>query len=306
MIKPHPLKRGDTIGIVSPAGPVEKEELTLGVQRLESHGFKILLGKSVFHSFRYLAGTDEERVKDFIDIYQNPEVRAVVAARGGYGTLRLIPFLKPEVFIQEPKFVMGSSDLTFLLLFLLKQCQMVCFYGPMVAPNFCRKVSSLTKEYFLRNIFSNQAEIPFSYPLVEILRKGKTEGVLTGGCLSLICQSIGTPFEIETEDRVLFLEDVEEAPYRVDRMLTYLKSVGKLKGVKGMIFGTMENCQAIPGSSYHLKDVLLDCLKDFPGPILYGFPSGHGQHNVTLPLGVKVGLDGDNGELNLLERGTMD
>jgi muramoyltetrapeptide carboxypeptidase len=102
------------------------------------------------------------------------------------------------------------------------------------------------------------------------------------------------------------LEDIEEAPYRVDRMLTYLKTVGKLKGVRGILFGTMEKCQTETGKSYHLTDVLMDCLKDFPGPILYGFPSGHGEHNVTIPLGVKVSLDGANGELKLLERGTLD
>ncbi len=306
MINPPPLKPGDTLGVFAPAGPVDGQELTQGIQRLESLGFKVKLGKSVYQSLRYLAGTDQERVQDFLELYQDPEIRGLVAARGGYGTLRMIPFLEPQLFIQNPKVVVGSSDLTFLLLFLLKQCELVSFHGPMVGPNFGRKPSKTTDEFFLRNLFAEYTKTPCTYPVAKVLKKGVVEGVLTGGCLSLLCQSISTPFEVETEGSVLFLEDIDESPYRIDRMLTYLKAVGKFEGVKGIIFGTMEKCHPLPGEAYKLQEVLLDCLDDFPGPILYGFPSGHGEHNVTLPLGVRVGLDGNHGELKLLERGTLE
>jgi len=214
MIKPKPLQPGETIGVIAPAGPVEPEELSDGIQHLEALGFKTLIGPSVYRSQRYLAGSDQERINDLLEIYRNPEVKAIVAARGGYGTLRLIPYLEPELFLQNPKIVVGSSDLTFLLLFLLKRCGIVSIHGPMVGPSFGRKPSSKTDEFFLKVVSLDSKGDSLIYPPVQVLNKGTAEGILTGGCLSMVCASIGTPFEVDTKGAILFLEDVDERPYR--------------------------------------------------------------------------------------------
>ena len=303
MIKPKPLHPGETIGVIAPAGPVEPKELSDGIQHLESLGFSTLIGPSVYRSRSYLAGSDQDRINDLVEIYRNPEIKAIMAARGGYGTLRLLPFLDPELFLQNPKIVVGSSDLTFLLFFLLKQCGMISIHGPMVGPNFGRKTSSKTDEFFLKVVSSVSEGDSLVYPPVQVLKRGNAEGVLTGGCLSMVCASIGTPFEVDTKGTILFLEDIDERPYRIDRMLTYLKIAGKLEGVKGIIFGTMEKCHPLQDEPYTLIDVLKDCLSDFEGPILFGFPSGHGDLNLAIPIGVRAYLDGATGELQLLERG---
>ncbi len=305
MVKPRALRPGDTIGIVAPAGPVDPGKLSDGIKRLESLGFKTLLGESVYRSYRYLAGHDQERLGDLVGVYQKPEVRAVIAARGGYGTLRLIPHLTPRLFLQDPKIVVGSSDLTFLLLYLLKQCGLVVFHGPMVAPNFGHVPSSLTDDFFLKVLSPRISDETLTYPSVEALKNGMGEGVLTGGCLSMVCGSIGTPFEIETEGHVLFLEDTNEPPFRIDRVLNYLKATGKLKGIRGIIFGKMDRCHPSQEAGYTLQEVLLDSLTDFKGPILYGFPSGHGGDNVTLPFGLRVSVDGKRGRVILLEQAVV-
>jgi muramoyltetrapeptide carboxypeptidase len=209
--------------------------------------------------------------------------------------------LTPHPFLQDPKIVVGSSDLTFLLLYLLSQCGLGAFHGPMVAPNFGHVPSPLTDDFFLKVLSPRMSDQTLAYPSVEVLKDGVGEGVLTGGCLSMVCESIGTTFEIQTEGHILFLEDIQEPPFRIDRMINYLKAAGKLKGVRGIIFGKMEQCHPLPEAGYTLQEVLLDSLIDFEGPILYGFPSGHGADNVTLPFGVRVLVDGKTGGVTLLE-----
>jgi len=297
--KPPALKKGDLIGVVAPAGVVKTEDLGNGVRRLEELGFRVALGRSLYQSARYLAGRDEERAADLAEMFANPEVKAVVAARGGYGTSRIIPLLDAKALARSPKIFVGSSDLTLLLHFLRSACRLVTFHGPMVSPNFGKYSSPTTNGEFVRILGATTPPGPIDVTGVKVLKGGSGEGVLTGGCLSLVCQTIGTPYEIQTEDAILFLEDINEPPYRIDRMLTYLKQVGKFDGVRAVVFGLMPDCHPSPQELYTLEDVIRDVLADLPCPILYDFPSGHGGTNVTLPFGVRAAVEGAT--LSILE-----
>ena len=297
--KPPALKKGDLIGVVAPAGVVKAEDLGNGVRRLEELGFRVALGRSLYRSARYLAGRDEERAADLAEMFANPEVKAVVAARGGYGTSRIIPLLDAKALARSPKIFVGSSDLTLLLHFLRSACHLVTFHGPMVSPNFGKYSSPTTNGEFIRILGATTPPGPIDVTGVKVLKGGSGEGVLTGGCLSLVCQTIGTPYEIQTEDAILFLEDINEPPYRIDRMLTYLKQVGKFDGVRAVVFGLMPDCHPSSQELYTLEDVIRDVLADLPCPILYDFPSGHGGTNVTLPFGVRAAVEGAT--LSILE-----
>jgi len=297
--KPPALQKGDLIGVVAPAGVVKADDLGNGVRRLEELGFRVALGRSLYRSARYLAGRDEERAADLAEMFANPEVKAVVAARGGYGTSRIIPLLDAKALARSPKIFVGSSDLTLLLHFLRSACRLVTFHGPMVSPNFGKYSSPTTNGEFVRILGATTPPGPIDVTGVKVLKGGSGEGVLTGGCLSLVCQTIGTPYEIQTEDAILFLEDINEPPYRIDRMLTYLKQVGKFDGVRAVVFGLMPDCHPSPQELYTLEDVIRDVLADLPCPILYDFPSGHGGTNVTLPFGVRAAVEGST--LSILE-----
>lgn len=299
LAKPPALRKGDLIGVVAPAGVVKPDDLAAGIRRLEELGFRVKLGRSVHRSARYLAGRDQDRADDVMAMFADGDVRAVVAARGGYGTSRVIPFLDPDVLSQHPKIFVGSSDLTLLLHFLWRSCGFITFHGPMVSPNFGKYSSQTTNDTFLRVLSSTTAPGPFLLTGVKALKGGSAEGILTGGCLSLVCQTIGTPYEIDTDHAILFLEDINEPPYRIDRMLTYLKQLGKFDAVRAVVFGLMPDCHPSPQELYTLEDVIRDVLGDLPCPILFDFPSGHGGTNVTLPFGVRAAVDGAT--LSLLE-----
>ena len=303
MKKPKPLRKGDTIGIVSPAGVVDPGGLEKGVRELEGLGFRVVLGRNVLRAHRYLAGSDQERVEDLHAMFLNPKVRAILCARGGSGTPRLLPLLNPSILGKNPKIFIGSSDVTSLLFYLVQKIGMVAFHGPMVAPHLGRSPSELTLQG-IRMLSHPKAFLkPIWFDEVRCLRSGTAEGILIGGCLSLLCAALGTPDEPETEGTILFLEDVNEPPYRIDRMLTQMRLAGKLNGVRGFIFGKMVNCHPGEGENYSLEDVLLDLLKETSGPILFGLPAGHGQDQLMLPLGIPVQLSGEKRTLTLLESG---
>lgn len=290
--KPAALRKGDLIGVVAPAGVVKPDDLAAGGRRLEELGFRVRLGRSVHRTARYLAGRDRERAADLTEMFTDPEVRAIVAARGGYGTSRVIPLLDPDLLSRHPKIFVGSSDLTLLLHFLRTSCRFVTFHGPMVSPNFGKYSSPTTNDTFIRVLGSTAAPGPFLLTGVKALKGGSAEGVLTGGCLTLVCQTIGTSYEIQTEDAILFLEDINEPPYRIDRMLTYLKQLGKFDAVRAVVFGLMPDCHPSPQELYTLEDVIRDVLGELSCPILFDFPSGHGGTNVTLPFGVRAAVEG--------------
>lgn len=294
IIKPKRLSPGDTLGVVAPAGRVEPADLHRGVLRLERLGFKVVLGGHVGKGHRYLAGKDPDRAADLQSMFERRDISAVLCARGGSGAARLLRFLDRDRLFSAPKIFVGCSDITTLLLYLSRTFGWTTFHGPMAATQFGRGPNPAMDENFLRVLGGEAVEM--SFPGVRTLRGGQAEGVLTGGCLTLICTTIGTPYEIETEGKILFIEDTDEAPYRIDRMLSYLKELGKFDQVRGVVFGQMPRCQP-----EFLPEIILEIFDELPVPILFGFPSGHGESIATLPFGIPVRIDGVTGSLRMLE-----
>ncbi|MBI1824409.1 MAG: LD-carboxypeptidase [Nitrospirae bacterium] len=298
MKKPNALKIGDAIGIVAPAGPISPELLKKGIERLRNFGFHVIEGKHLSGSYRYFSGTDQERAEDLQWMFQQ-DVRAIICARGGYGSSRLIPILQGN-FLRKPEIIfIGCSDLTTLLLY-FSRLEIPVFHGPMVS-HFSRSEDALTNQFLLDMLISAKPLGTWEIPEIQVLREGRAEGRLTGGCLSLLCSSLGTSYEVETEGKVLFFEEVNEAPYRIDRMLTQLKQAGKLEKVKGILIGKLLNCEPPAGSEYTLKEILTESLEGLNCPVLSGLPFGHGNQNITLPFGILVRLDSSSGTLTFLE-----
>lgn len=296
--KPERLQQGDKIAVIAPAGPIDPLVLQKGAARLKELGFEVLLPPSASRPFRYLAGTDAERLEEIKWAFSTG-ARAIIAARGGYGTARIVNRLNLRQLLKKGMFLIGCSDLTTLLL-QFHRAGMPVFHGPMVS-HFARSADPLSDRFFLSMLTSREPMGKFSFPEVEVLREGNGEGRLVGGCLSLVCASIGTSYEIQTRGKILFLEDVNEPPYRIDRMLTHLKLAGKFQGVKGILFGQMIKCDPPEGSGYALKEVIDSVLETTKVPVLYGLPFGHGDQNITLPYGLKVRIESRSASVTFLE-----
>jgi muramoyltetrapeptide carboxypeptidase len=242
----------------------------------------------------FLAGNDSERAADLMGMFRDRDVKAILAARGGYGSGRLLPHLDIDVIRQHPKIFVGYSDLTFLLSHMLQRAELVAFHGPMVAGLGANAGSAGALLSFLSGDRSG-----WNLSARDIIQPGTAEGVIVGGCLSVIVSTLGTPYETETKDRLLFLEDVNEKPYRIDRMLTQLRQAGKLSGVAGILFGEMHGCVAEPNEVVTVRDVIRQTFASDPYPVVFGLPTGHGTGAATLPLGVRARLAGER--LTLLE-----
>jgi muramoyltetrapeptide carboxypeptidase len=277
---------GDCVGIVAPASHIPRaneEYLEQGLERVRKMGFAIKCSPSLRErKHLYLAGKDQERAEELMAMFCDPEVKAILCSRGGYGSQRLIPYLDADQIRSHPKPLVGCSDITVLLIYLLQQCLLIPFHGPNVAT---RQFVHGDTEMALSLKRALTSAVPIAEITCSMLRGGETEAEIIGGCLSSLVTVLGTPYEPDLQGKVLFLEDVNEPPYKIDRMLTHLKSAGKLAGVKGVIFGQMPGCDTDDGL---LREMLLDVLESIEGPILFGFPSGHGPRNLTIPLGVPV------------------
>ncbi len=290
--KPRALVPGDLIAVAAPAGPVDPEKLRRGVAELERLGFAVRVAEGALDRVAFTAGTAQARLAQLHALFADPEVRAIVCARGGAGVLHLLPALDLTLLRAQPKLVVGYSDITALHLALWR-VGMPGLHGPMAA----RELAGGEEAYdraSLWHALTGEGEPWSSGPGLLPLRGGVAEGVLRGGCLSLLAASVGAPWSLQTagEPTVLFVEDVDEPPYRVDRMLRQLRHAGALAGVVGVVFGEMLGCRPGPESGYRLEDVLLEALAGIDLPVAIGLPSGHvSQPNVTLPLGARARLE---------------
>ena len=310
-IKPPRLNHGDTIGIVAPASaPIHAKAIDRSVKVLQSLGFKVKLGKHLRKKQGFLAGSDEERLGDLMSMFRDPEVKAILCVRGGYGTARLLPLLDYEVIRANPKIFVGYSDITSLHCAFLKKANLVTFHGPMLHSDFCKKdMPDFTLQSFLNTLTQPSAagSICKTYHgKISVLRRGKASGRLLGGNISLLCTTLGTPYQPSFKKKILFLEDLDEAPYRFDRMLTHLLNAGVLQQVAGVAVGLNRNCidpQAKKRKQYWqtVEDVLKERLAPLKVPVVAGLPFGHVPLNATLPMGVQAELDGTNGDLTILE-----
>ncbi len=301
IVRPAALKPGGTIAIIAPASPIEqRDDFQRGVATLERMGFQVRWDDRIFHSVRYLAGTDEERAAEFMRAIEDPAVDAIVSLRGGYGCSRLIPLLRPRRIRNHCKIFMGFSDLTTLHLYLRRRLGWVTFHGPMASSPFLGNMDSAQLQHLLA-LWTDPSFLPvFSFPQFQALVPGSAEGELTGGCLSLIVASLGTPYEIATDGKVLFIEDLGEPPYKIDRMITQLRLAHKLDGIAGVLLGSFQDCES-PSPTYTLEDTLHDLFGKLHVPVLASFPAGHGAQNWAIPLGIKIRLDASNRRVEFLE-----
>jgi muramoyltetrapeptide carboxypeptidase len=287
------------VGIVAPAAAVEIEAVRRGQYALEEMGFRTRVGEGVFSRHRYLAGPDARRVAELQAMFQDPEVKGIICARAGYGSGRLLPLLDFSTLRCVPKIFIGYSDATLLLNALVQRAGFVSFHGPVVAGEFANGLSVRARDHLLRLVTGGkgEAELTFSH----VLRRGTGEGLLLGGCLSVLVTTLGTPFDLDTTEAVLFLEDVGEKPYRIDRMLTHLKQAGKLAHLRGVVFGQMAGCLGEGNDPQELLDIIAETFAEYDYPVGFGLPAGHGSENLTLPLGTRVRLDGHRRCLVFLE-----
>ena len=302
LTRPKPLKPGDAIAIAAPAGRIAQEGMAYlerAVSVIEQMGFRVKAIPNPNFDHPYLAGEDPGRARELMTFFTDPEIRGILCARGGYGSQRIIPLLNSQVIRENPKIFIGSSDITALLAYLLEECQLVAFHGPNVATKqFLEGDTRRTLASFRSALLQG---IPGETPACKALKRGIGKGRVKGGCLSLLVATIGTTYEIDLRGTVLFVEDLNEPPYRIDRMLTHLRHAGKLDQIEGLVFGEMASCRDAQGTD--LEAMVLDLFQDQNVPILFGFPSGHGRTNLSIPLGVEVIVDGYRGHLIFSEEG---
>jgi muramoyltetrapeptide carboxypeptidase len=297
--KPPRLRRGDLIGVISPAAAVQAEPLHRGCEELERLGFLVRVGPHALDRHRFLAGTDSDRAHELTTMFHDPAVRAIFCSRAGYGSGRLFPLLDFPALAQTPKIFLGYSDVTLLLNSFVQQAGLVCFHGPVVAGEFATGFSAYSLSHLLGLLTTGTGAERLTFPTV--IRDGVAEGRLLGGCLSLLVTTLGTPFALDTTGAILFIEDVAEKPYRIDRMLTHLKQAGKLDNLSGVIFGPMTGCLGDTNDPALLLSVIAEVFSDYSYPIGFGLPAGHGGDNLALPLGTRVRLDTLQRHLTFLE-----
>ena len=298
-IQPPRLKTGDTIAIVAPASTIhQRDGFERGILTLERMGFRVRFDDRIFQSLRYLAGDDASRAEELIKAFEDPAIQGIVALRGGYGCSRLIPHLMERRLRHNPKVFTGFSDLTTLHLFFRRRFGWVTIHGPMAAT-----IGNLAAdpESHLFSLWTDPGYCPkLSFQQLESWFSGTAEGSLAGGCLSIVAASIGTPYEIKTEGKILFLEDQGEPPYRLDRMITHLYLAGKLQSAAGLLLGSFADCEPDRGG-YTALETLKDILCGLDIPILANFPGGHGTDNWAIPLGAKIRIDADARFIEFLE-----
>ena len=295
MLKPPRLRSGDRVAIVSPASPFLREEFDRGVAELAHLGFEPVFEDSVFAEQNgYLSGDASVRAAAFLNAWRDPSVRALIAVRGGYGSVHLLPHLEQHDLRETPKAFIGYSDLTTILSYLTTACHIASFHGPMLDRRLGRGIDAYDRDTFMRALTRTEPLGELAPEALETVRQGEAEGLLMGGTLAQIVASLGTPYAFAPpRGYVLFLEDIGERPYRLDRMLTQMRLAGLLDSASAIVLGEFVECDE-PCGAPSARTVLASLLEDFSGPVIYGFPSGHTSGPlVTLPFGVRTRVIAD-------------
>ena len=289
MLKPQRLRSGDKVAVVAPASGFLREEFDKGIAELQQLGFEPVFEESVFARGHYVAGEGSMRAAAFLNAWRDPSVRAIVAVRGGYGSVHLLPYLDAHALRNDPKAFVGYSDLTTVLTYLTIGCGIVSFHGPMLDRRLGCGPSAYDRDSFMRALTSAEPLGQLNAPQLEIFQRGEASGVLVGGTLSQLVASLGTPYAFAPpKGHVLFLEDVDERPYRLDRMLTQLRFAGILDLASAVVLGEFVGCDE-PSGKPLARETLAALFKAFNGPVIFGFPSGHtAGPSITLPIGVQA------------------
>lgn len=288
MIKPPALKPGDRIAIVAPASQCAREELDRGIAEIRRLGYEPAYAESLFERGAFSAGSAHTRAKAFIDAWTDPSVAALIALRGGYGSVHLLPLFASFRPAATPKLFIGYSDVTSILSWLTCHCRITALHGPMIDQRLSRGAGGYDEASFAA-LLQGGAGLILAPDGLAVLKTGEVAGRLAGGTMTQLTSSLGTPFAFDPpEGCVLFLEDVNERPYRIHRMLTQLHLSGVLARARALVFGEMRGCDE-PDGGLTARDTIAEATRDFPGPVLFGFPSGHTAGPCwTLPLGVRV------------------
>ena len=308
IMKPKRLKQGDVIGICAPASPPPSEDkLNKGIRYLEQLGFRVKPGKNVYRRRGYLAGTDLERASDINQFFADPKVKAIFTVRGGYGSHRILPLLDFDLIKRNPKILVGYSDITALHFALLSKIGLVTFFGPMVAVEMADDLTKKTEVQFWDCLMS--ARSPHSIkgdPAQSSIfhRSGSATGRLLGGNLSLVTALVGTQFFPSIRDPIFILEEIDERPYRIDRMLQQIKLSGIFKKTKGVALADFRGGEPEKGKpSLTLRQIFRDTFQDYSFPIVSGFSIGHIKESLSFPIGTKVKMDGRKNSIEFLEAG---
>lgn len=301
MRKPPRLKRGDTVGIIAPAGPVDPQALQQAIPFLENRGLHVLLGEYVYEKNEYLAGTDEERANDFKQMIENPTVKAIFCARGGYGSGRIASKLPYAYIHSHPKIIWGYSDITYVHAAMQKQAQLVTFHGPMIASDVASPYFGEPSARSFEQLFEPQ---PITYdekisPL-RVISNGHATGPIVGGNFSVFMSTIGTPFEIDVKGTILLIEDIGEEPYQIDGLCNQLKQSGKLEQVAGIVIGDVRARNLDPTKqTIDFDAIFTHYFAHIDKPVLAGFQIGHCHPNIGIPLGATATLSSEPKSLHI-------
>ncbi len=305
IVRPAALREGDTVAVVAPGSNLKADYLARGVAEIERLGFRAKYEPEILEKARYTAGTDERRASELMRAFADPDIKAVWAARGGYGAMRIFKLLDEDALRERPKIFIGYSDMTALHLYFYHRFGWVTFHGPMAAKDLAGGEEHYDRDTLIRAITRASPLGEIKSDRIEILHRGSggpVSGRLLGGCLSLIAAMMGTPDELDTRGAILFLEDTATKPFAIDRMLQQLRLAGKFDGVRGIVFGEMSDCLQHADQGYQIQDVLAECTAGLNVPVIFGLPSGHSPRgNITLPLGVMTTLDAGLGVLSIDE-----
>jgi len=319
LILPPSLKKGDTVGLITPGSSLfEAQRIVIeATEKMNGLGFNVKLGKNIFKKQGYMGGTIEERVSDIHDMFIDEEVKAIITIRGGYGSGQLLPYLDYQLIRNNPKILVGYSDITSLLVGIYQKAGLVTFHGPVAISTF----TDFTKKYFYDVLTSASPvgqidDAPYDENLqsssrILSLKDGKARGKLVGGNITLLQATLGTPYEFDSDDAILFFEEVGEEPYYLDRILNHFKLAGKFKNCKGVIFDKMPSVKpSSNGAAFYrnisVEEVLSMYFEEFDFPVCIGFSIGHIKNKPTLPIGVLAELDADTKKLSILESAVID
>lgn len=312
-IKPKKLQPGNTVGLIAPGSFIDEDELEESVTKLEELGLKVKFTGNILAKYGYLGGKDPQRAEDVNWMFSNDEIDGIVCARGGYGCSRILPALNYDMIKNNPKILVGYSDITALLYGIFAKTGLVCFHGPVSISTF----NDFSVKYFKDVLMEPKDEILLESAEENIeeagaeferytINEGTAEGELVGGNFSIAVSMLATPYDVSYDNKILFLEEIKEKPYRIDRFFTQMLLAGKFDNVKGIALGVFKDCEeemddADFENSFTLKQVFEDRLGNLGIPIAYGLSFGHIKNKFTIPFGVKAKLDADNQTLKLLE-----
>jgi len=298
MIKPPKLNPGDTIGVVAPAGLFDPELFKKGVAVLEALGYRVHLPEGLTTKDRFLAGPDQHRAGLINQMFADPEIKGIFCARGGYGSLRILDLIDYDLIHRNPKIFMGFSDISALLWVMANQCGLTVFHGPVMT---MLGMENMETAACLQTALTCTTPLEVPAAKGEVLRDGNCQGPVRGGNLATLCHLVGTPYAPVFRDSIVVLEDVGEAPYKIDRMLCQMRMAGCFDGMAGLALGTFSDC----GDHEDVLDVVRDVFKDMDIPILAGFNIGHASINLTFPMGIPAVLDTEKQTLSYMEAAVL-